>query len=303
MNCIVTGGLGFIGSHLVDELVARGHQVYVVDNLSTGSKDNANSHAIYEINDILNYEWLSAFIHKINPDWVFHLAALPRIQPSYEDPHLHEDVNVKGTINIAQICSDNNLKLKALVYSSSSSVYGNPLHFPTDETERVDPLSPYALQKYAAERYLHIFSERYKFPVVSLRYFNPYGPRSFNKKNPFNAYTSVVGIFNNQAQSNQPLTITGDGLQERDFIHIKDLALANIVVAENIAMTNGNVYNVGRGKTISILNLAKLFNKPYVFIPERQGEAKVTHADITALSGLGWTPTISIEDAILSGNL
>jgi len=263
MKCIVTGGLGFIGSHIVDLLIEKGCKVYVIDNLSTGSIFNLNNRAEYEINDILNVEFLIEYFHKIKPDWIFHTAALPRIQPSFDEPISHDEVNVRGTINVLNACK--NTPFKALVFSSSSAVYGTPIKVPTDETEQINPLSPYALQKYTAERYLHIIGERNNMPIVSLRYFNPYGPRSFNKKNPYNAYTSVVGIFNNQKNHGEPLTITGDGLQKRDFIHVKDVAHANLVVAEKICVSKNNVYNVGLGDCISILDLAKYFNYNYIF--------------------------------------
>lgn len=246
MKCIVTGGLGFIGSYVVDKLIEKGHTVFVIDNLSTGSMSNQNSNATYEIKDILDNSFLFPFFKSINPDWVFHLAALPRIQPSFDDPVLHDEVNVRGTLNVLE--SVKNINIKALVFSSSSAIYGTPVEFPTTENAAIDPLSPYALQKYAAERYLHILCLRNKIPVVSLRYFNPYGKRSFNPKNPFNAYTSVVGIFANQKKNSLPITVTGDGLQERDFIHVKDVAEANVLVAEKIQHTNQKVYNVGYGE-------------------------------------------------------
>jgi len=301
MICIVTGGLGFIGSHIVDLLIEQSHKVFVVDNLSTGSIHNLNDQAEYEINDILNLNFLTEYFKKINPDWIFHTAALPRIQPSYEDPILHDDVNVRGTLNVLEACKT--INIKALVYSSSSAVYGTPTMIPTDENAAISPLSPYALQKYAAERYLHILGEKYNIPLVSLRYFNPYGPRSFNKKNPFNAYTSVVGIFTNQKSENKTLTITGDGSQERDFIHVKDVARANLLAAEKIQLTDKNVYNVGYGECISILQLAKLFNHPYTFVPERLGEAKITHANIDAMKSLGWMPKYQLNKFITENSL
>ena len=301
MKCIVTGGLGFIGSHVVDKLIENEHSVYVIDNLSTGSLNNQNHNAKYEIKDILNKSFLQSFFNIIKPDWIFHLAALPRIQPSFDDPFTHDEVNVIGTLNIFEAIK--NVQIKALVFSSSSSVYGTPNEIPTNELAPIDPLSPYALQKYAAERYLHILGLKNNIPVVSLRYFNPYGLRSFNPKNPFNAYTSVVGIFANQKKNKTPLTITGDGLQERDFVNVKDVAEANILVAEKIHLSNQQVYNVGSGHKISILELTKLFKTDYLFLPERKGEAKVTYAYISKLRYLGWNPKYSLEEFIEKGNI
>jgi len=301
MKCIVTGGLGFIGSSLVDELIENGHIVYVIDNLSTGSLDYQNEKANYEIKDILDRTFLFSFFEQIKPDWVFHLAALPRIQPSFDDPIQHDEVNVRGSINV--IDAVKNIGIKALVFSSSSAIYGTPTEFPTSEKAAINPLSPYALQKYAAERYIHILANRLTLPVVSLRYFNPYGPRSFNKKNPFNAYTSVVGIFANQFKNNLPITITGDGLQERDFIHVRDVASANILVAEKIEITNQNVYNVGYGEKISILELGKMFGNNYVFLPEREGEARITHANISELQKLGWNPRYKLNESLILNDI
>lgn len=300
MKCIVTGGLGFIGSHLVDLLIRKGHSVHVIDNLSTGSMDNKNTNAEYKIESILKLDFLIPYFKHINPDWVFHLAALPRIQPSFDHPEDHDDANVRGSLNI--LTAVKNISIKALVYSSSSAVYGTPEEVPTTESAMINPLSPYALQKYTAERYLHILALRNNIPVVSLRYFNPYGPRSFNPNNPFNAYTSVIGIFGNQVRNGTALTVTGNGSQERDFIHVSDVAEANILVAEKIEETNQNVFNVGSGKTISILKLAKLFNTEYIFIPERNGEARITHADIGKLNKLGWFPKYSLEESIKNKN-
>jgi UDP-glucose 4-epimerase len=295
-KCLVTGGLGFIGSNLVDKLVEKGHQILVVDNLSTGDIKYANKRADYEILDILQQPKLAGVIEKFSPDWVFHLAALPRIQPSFEDPISHDEANVRGCLSLIESCRGR--KIEALVYSSSSSVYGTPIVCPTPEDAAIAPLSPYALQKYAGERYLHIFGEKWSIPVASVRYFNVYGPRSFNLKNPFNPYTSVVGIFQNLVDQGKRLTITGDGQQERDFVHVWDVAYANICVAESIKVARDRVFNVGTGEKISILQLAKLFEKEYVFVPERPGEARITHADTRALRSLGWEVTVPLLEAI-----
>ena len=295
-KCLVTGGLGFIGSHLVDLLIQNQHKVWVVDDLSTGSSDNTNPNAEYEIHSICDAVFMEKIMSEIKPDWVFHLAALPRIQPSFDEPILHDEVNVHATIKL--LLASKNLNIEAFVFSSSSAVYGNPDELPTSENSSINPLSPYALQKYAAERYVHILGDRNNLPVVSLRYFNPYGPRSFNKKNPFNAYTSVVGIFHNQLSKGQAMTITGDGLQERDFIHVYDVANANLIVAQKIKKSQMQVFNVGTGNCMSILDLSEKFNAPRIFIPERKGEAKITLSNSDKLKRIGWQPLISIEDAI-----
>lgn len=301
-KCLVTGGLGFIGSNLVDRLVTLGHEVVVIDDLSTGKKENSNISATYDYFSILNFERLTKVIREIQPNWIFHLAAWPRIQPSFEDPIGHDEVNVRGCINLIRACMGI-ASIEAIVNSSSSSVYGDPVMYPTPESAEISPLSPYALQKYAGERYIHILGERAGLPIASVRYFNVYGPRSFDKANPFNAYSSVVGIFHNQVKTGNSITITGDGSQERDFVHVLDVAKANICVAQNISKAVNQVFNVGTGKTISILELAKLFKAEYKFIDSRKGEAIITHANCDKLKELGWNIDIQLVDAINLGNI
>ena len=292
MLSVVTGGLGFIGSHVAELLVAQGGRVVVVDNLSTGSEQNRVEGAEYRIEslDDTPQDLLQA------ADYVFHLAALPRIQPSFTDPVLHEQANVILTIQLLlRLAGSPNLK--KLVFSSSSAVYGTPEQTPTTEAAAISPLSPYALEKYSAEQHCLILGEFNRIPVIALRYFNPYGPRSFNTNNPFNAYSSVVGIFANQKTAGQPLTITGDGLQSRDFIHVRDVARANLAAA--VSPLTGRVYNVGAGTTLPILEVAKLFDHPYSFVAERPGEARVTHADISRIQqDLDWAPTLTLEQAM-----
>lgn len=289
---LVTGGCGFIGSHVVDLLIEEGWQVHVVDNLSTGDKSNGNSKATYTYDDLLNVS--KGALAKYN--YVFHLAALPRIQPSFEQPIEHEKANVIVTIDLLKKLKDSP-NLKKLVYSSSSSVYGDPKELPTTEGVQIAPLSPYALQKYTAEQYALILGKRYGLKVNALRYFNVYGPRSFNKKNIYNAYSSVVGIFAEQVKNGEKLTITGDGSQSRDFVHVKDVARANLLAA--LSDKHGQVYNIGAGKPITVIDLARQFGVHYVFIPERKGEAKITWADIKKIKDeLGWEPQISLTKAI-----
>ena len=294
MHAVVTGGAGFIGSNLTDELIKRGFQVTIIDDLSTGQRSNLNPKARLVEGSICDLKLMQSVLPEA--DYVFHLAALPRIQPSFEDPLGHEEVNVVGTINCL-LALKGSSRLKKFVYSASSACYGTPTELPTTETALISPLSPYALQKYSAEQYALMLGERYEIPVVALRYFNVYGPRSFNEKNPFNAYSSVIGIFNHQKGAGKPLTVTGDGSQERDFVHVFDVVQANILGATSDK--HGQVYNVGAGKTISILELANLYNSEIVFTPERKGEARVTWANNTKLrTELGWKPSVSLEQGL-----
>lgn len=289
----MTGGAGFIGSHVVEALVAEGYDVRVLDNLSTG--DASYVHPAAELIEVdLGAD--AGWNHLLRgTEVVFHLAALPRIQPSFDDPLMHERANVVATINCVLACRE--AGVARLVYSSSSSVYGDPVQLPTPEDELIAPLSPYALQKYSGERNCLLLGNRYGIAVVCLRYFNVYGPRSYNERNPFNAYSSVVGIFSRQRAQGVPLTITGDGLQERDFVYVTDVARANVLAARSDAA--GAVYNVGSGETISLLALAKLFEHPYDFVDERKGEARVTWAETTLIRReLDWEPTVPLREGI-----
>jgi UDP-glucose 4-epimerase len=301
MRCLVTGGLGFIGSHVVEALLQREHDVLVIDDCSTGTLDNQQPGASNRVLD-LTTEAAAKAIAEYRPEWVFHLAALPRIQPSFDEPEIHEFVNVTGTIRLHQTLAQVG-SVEALVNSSSSAVYGNATEVPTTEAADIQPLSPYALQKYAAERYLHILATRSDLPVVSLRYFNPYGPRSYNPANTFAAYSPVLGIFDHQVASGRPVTVTGDGSQRRDFIHVADVAEANVVAAENIERSRDEVYNVGTGVHRSILEVAKVLSDDIEHIEARRGEALITCADPAKLRALGWEPKIELAEAVERGLL
>ncbi|PZM79899.1 MAG: NAD-dependent dehydratase [Candidatus Margulisiibacteriota bacterium] len=293
MNCLVTGGAGFIGSHVVDLLVSQGHQVTIIDNLLTGDTKNLNPRASLIKADMRDLEQIKP--HFKNIDFVFHLAALPRIQPSFDDPVEHEEVNVIGTINCLLAAKGNNIK--KLVYSSSAACYGSPEELPTSENAKISCLSPYALQKYAGEQYCMILGERYGIPTIALRYFNAYGPRSFSDKNPQNAYTSVIGIFKRKKDNGEPLLITGDGEQTRDFVHVHDIARANYAAATSDKVYE--IYNVGCGESYSINHIAKLFKAPYEHIPERQGEARTTISNIDKIRrDLNWSPSINLEKGL-----
>jgi UDP-glucose 4-epimerase len=290
MQCLVTGGAGFIGSHVADFLLAHGFDVVVLDNLSTGRRENVHPQATFVQADITRYEQLEQYCRDC--DYLFHLAALPRIQPSFEDPVGHDRVNVHGTLNLLLACR--NTRLKKFVYSSSSAVYGTPDIVPTAEDAPIRCENPYALHKYAAEQYCLMLGKRYGIPVVSLRYFNVYGPRSYNPEDMFNAYSPVIGIFLHRAANHQPLSITGDGKQSRDFIHVADIAAANLAAARS--MQTGEVYNVGFGRTYAILDIARRIAQDYEFVPERPGEARRTLADIGKIKRkLGWQPQIDLD--------
>jgi UDP-glucose 4-epimerase len=233
-------------------------------------------------------------------DCIFHLAALPRIQPSYIDIKEHLNANVNESIHIVELMISES-HFPKFIYSSSSAIYGTPEQIPTTEDAKINCLSPYAFQKYEVEMYLELLSKRYnRLDYACLRYFNPYGPRSYNSKNPLNAYSSVVGIFLNQAKNKLPLQITGDGLQQRDFIHVRDIVRANYYSALIEGQINSSI-NLGMGETLSVLDLAKKISTNIKFIEKREGESDITLADITkAKKVLNWKPEISLNEYIKS---
>lgn len=290
---VVTGGAGFIGSHIVDALVEEGHEVVVLDNLSTGREGNVNPAARLVHMDLVEPIDLGKTFK--GAAGVFHVAALPRIQPSFMRPMEHHRANIDATLNV--LAGMEEAQCRRLVYSSSSSCYGNPTEFPTTENAKVQLLNPYALQKFASEQYALLLAERYSIRTVALRYFNVYGPRSFNPDNPDNAYSSVIGIFKHHSSRGGRISVTGSGNQKRDFVHVKDVARANLMAMRSDI--EADVFNVGGGNTQSINDVAALFADEWDYIEERKGEAEITWASIDKIrNGLGWKPVITIDAAI-----
>lgn len=290
MKIIVTGGAGFIGSHIVDALAAGGADVHIVDTLATGKREHVNPAATLHEVDIRDFENLAPVFK--GAERVFHLAALPRVQPSIQDPRTTNDVNVTGTVNVLVAARD--AGVKRLVYSASSSAYGDQDKLPFTEDMEPHPISPYALQKYIGESYARLFSELYDLETVSLRYFNVYGPRIVVE----GAYALAVGRFLEQRSKGQPLTIVSDGTQSRDSTHVRDVVRANLMAAESGRVGRGEVINIGGGEDHTVLELAALIGGPTVFIEPRV-EPKHTRADITkAKELLGWEPRVSFEEGI-----
>ena len=290
MKSLVTGGAGFIGSHLVDYLLEKGAEVTIVDNLSTGSGDNINTGARF-IEDDINNENFSSYLQGC--DFVFHVAALPRISPSFDQRFEHHVANIDGTLNVIEACMRQGVK--KIVYSGSSAVYGQPEETPTPESCLIAPLNPYSLQKFTAEQYGLLIGRHIGLPFVSLRYFNPYGPRSYNPENEYSAYSSVIGIFQHRVANGEPLDVTGDGSQLRDFIHVRDLAHANVCAA--MSETDFGIFNVGFGKARAVIEIANMLSSKINFIHPRAGEASITLADISlAREHLSWEPTIDVVD-------
>jgi UDP-glucose 4-epimerase len=282
------GGAGFIGSNLVDKLIKQGHDVIVLDNLSTGKIENVNKKANFKNVDITNLKQIMPYFKDI--DYVFHLAALARVQPSIIDPIKTHNTNVTGTLNILWASYTN--KIKKVIFSSSSSVYGDN-YLPLVETFKPNPKSPYALHKYIGELYCRMFSSIYKLPTISLRYFNVYGPRQKEE----GAYALVIAKFLRQKREGKPMTITGDGTQTRDFTHILDVVNANILAMKS-GLMNGDIVNIGGGNNISVNKIAKLIGGKIKYIKPRL-EPHDTLADIKkAKEELGWKPKVKIKKGI-----
>ena len=250
-KAIVTGGAGFIGSHLVDELIKQGVEVTILDNLSTGKKENINPKAEFIECDIFKDTYGDLIFLLNGADTVFHLAAKTTVQESIEKPSLYNNINVVGTLNLLEAAAA--MKVKRFIFSSSSSVYGNA-KVPTSEDHPLNPISPYALNKLIGEQYCKLYSEIYNIDTVCLRYFNVYGDRMNNE-----GYKLVFPIFKEQILNNKPLTINNNGEQRRDFIHVNDVVRANILVAKHSNNFNGDIYNVGNGKNYSINEIADMF--------------------------------------------
>tara|TARA_R100000315_G_C5227948_1_gene138980 strand:+ start:618 stop:1562 length:945 start_codon:yes stop_codon:yes gene_type:complete len=247
-NCLVTGGAGFIGSKIVDKLINEGHYVRVIDDLSSGSQYNLNPQAEFYKVDISEHPFLDMFQ---DIDVVFHLAAFPRVEPSIDDPIRAHRINVNGTLNVLKACVD--YDVKRLVFTSSSAVYGEA-KTPTTEDHPTNPMSPYALNKLIGEQYCKLFSDIYNLQTVCLRYSNAYGENQPTE----GPYCNVMGIFQQQKMESKPMTIVGDGEQRRDFIHVDDIAEANLQAAfTNKISFLGDIFNIGYGENYSVNEIAE----------------------------------------------
>jgi|688.fasta_scaffold13682_5 UDP-glucose 4-epimerase len=272
MKCLVTGGAGFIGSNLVDSLIDQNNEVVIWDNLSTGKKENLNPKARFFRYNVSEEHDLEKF------DVIFHLAAEPRIQPSFQKPVLTHESNVTGTLKILEYAAKTQAKV---VFAGSSSVYHDIY------------ANPYSFTKHVGEEYCALFNRVYGVSVAIARFFNVYGHRQLDE----GAYATVIGIFAKQFKNKLPLTITGNGEQRRDFTHVQDIVSGLIAMSKQ--HHNATVFNLGTGKNYSINELAKMFKHDYVYIPKRPGEADTTLADLsTSTKVLGYRPTINLEEYI-----
>lgn len=299
---LVTGGAGFIGSHLVDRLLSEGFDVWVLDDFSAGRmeniahyKDAKNFHLVK--GDIRDY----AVVNKVvkNVDAIFHEAALVDVALSVKDPLLFDDVNVDGTLNLLKASLNSNVK--RFIFASSAAVYGDLKPAKKKENMRLNPISPYGISKMAAENYIQVFDELYGLETVCLRYFNVYGPRQVFTS----SYSGVITSFINRLLKDQPPIVNGDGKQTRDFVHVDDVVSANLL-ALDCENATGEVFNIASGVTTSIhelaevlLRLANVTSSTPIFAEPRQGDIKHTSADIRkAEELLGFQPKIKLEDGL-----
>jgi UDP-glucose 4-epimerase len=291
---LVTGGAGFIGSHLVDRLLAEGHSVAAIDNLACGSDANlvdAKKNPAFSLHvaDVADSTAIAPLFD--DADWVFHLAALADIVPSIQQPMAYHRANVDGTIAVLEAART--AKVKRFFYAASSSCYGIPDTYPTPETAEMRPMYPYALTKMLGEQYVMHWAQTYQMPAVSLRFFNVYGPRARTN----GTYGAVFGVFLAQKLAGLPYTVVGDGTQTRDFTYVSDVVEAILCAAKS--SVSGMSMNVGSGNTYSVNRLVELLGGPITHIPKRPGEPDCTFADTQLIrKTLGWAPKISFDEGI-----
>ncbi len=292
---LVTGGAGFIGSHLVDRLLAEGRCVRVLDNFVVGRRSNLDQHAgnpALEIIECNIADKAAVVAACVDVQRIFHLAARADVVPSIQEPEAYFRANVDGTFAMLEGARIH--AVKRVVYVASSSCYGIPDVYPTAETSAADVRYPYALTKYLGEQLVMHWARTYRLPCASVRFFNVYGPRARTS----GTYGAVFGVFLAQLLSGQPLTIVGDGEQTRDFTFVSDAVDALVTVANSEKV--GEIYNAGSGKPVSVNELVRLLGSPAtVNIPKRPGEPDCTWADITKIrTELGWEPKVAIADGV-----
>jgi UDP-glucose 4-epimerase len=301
MKALVTGGAGFIGHHLVRTLLDRGDEVVVIDNFSTGHAGRLDSRAVFVEGDIRDRVLVTRLFAEAKFDVVFHTAALARIQPSIKDPVTTHDVNVTGTLNVLRAAAESGVR--RVVYSSSSSIYGNQESLPFHEGMIPNPQNPYAMQKWMGEELCRLFSNVYGLDTACLRYFNVYGPGMIAE----GAYCTVLSIFLRQADRRERLTIIGDGGRRRDFTHVRDIVAGNLAAADAAGRFDGDAFNLGFSSNVSVREVAERilaahglsWEEGTVMLPDRPGEALATLADRSkAGRALRWEPRVGFDEGL-----
>lgn len=298
-RALVTGGAGFIGSHLAEGLLKHGYQVRVLDNFATGRRDNlaqvANDIELME-GDVRNLTTVRTAVR--NVDVVFHEAALPSVERSVKNPLESNEVNIAGTLNVLVAARDANVG--RVVYAASSAAYGNTLSLPKEESMTPDPLSPYAIGKLAGEQYMKVFTELYGLSTVSLRYFNVFGPR----QDPTTQYAGVIAKFTTCALEGKPYPVYGDGEQSRDFTYVENVVLSNLLAAE-ATLDHSPLLNIAYGERTTLNQILKMLNEvtkqnlPAHYGPERAGDVRHSHANLErAKKVLGYAPTVDVREGL-----
>lgn len=291
MRILITGGAGFIGSHIADYFIEKGDEVVVLDNLSSGKKENLSKKTKLIIGSVTDKEILEKAVKGV--DCIFHLAAVVSVPLSFQKPKLCMKVNVDGTKNVLEAALKNNVK--KVIFSSSAAVYGNNLHTPLKEDEPHKPLSPYADSKVKGEKLCIEYSKK-GLKTCVLRYFNVYGIR----QDPKSPYSGVITLFSEKAKKSEDITIYGDGLQTRDFINVSDIVQANVLAMEKLE----GIYNVARGEEITIKKLAEEIirisksNSKIIYKAPREGDIKQSLADITKIKQIGFRPKVSLIEGL-----
>ncbi|MEB7847935.1 NAD-dependent epimerase/dehydratase family protein [Staphylococcus equorum] len=301
MKILITGGAGFIGSHLAEYFINSNHEVFILDNLSTGHRSNVSfiDDLHFIENDVTNKTLVQDLIKKEKFDIVIHLAAVVSVVETINNPILSQKVNIDGTLNILEANRQYNENLKKFVFASSAAVYGNTKGLPKQVETFIDPESPYAIEKYAGEQYTKLYNKLYGLPTTALRFFNIYGPR----QDPSSPYSGVLSIMHNKFQNDESFKFFGDGEQTRDFVYVKDLVQAVSIIINN-DNANGGIYNLGTGKPLSLLQMFDEFKKTYSktvdynFTEARSGDIKHSYAEIDDLKALGYTPKYSVEEGL-----
>jgi nucleoside-diphosphate-sugar epimerase len=291
IKILVTGGAGFIGSHLVKRLINSGFDVVVIDNLSTGKEKNIHPKASFHKIDICNEKKIRPLFKGVS--YVFHLAALPRIQRSIEYPKETHRSNVEGTLNV--LLASREMGVKRFIYASSSSVYGQQISLPLKENFVPNPISPYAVQKLVGEYYCKVFSKIYNLETVVLRYFSVYGPY----QNEQDYYATVIPKFFKLKKESMPLIIYGDGNESRDFTYIDDVVESMLLSLKSNLIGNGEIINICFGKGVSINQVADIIGGKRIYCKARKGEPKHTLGDNSlAKKLLGWHPIIGLKEGL-----
>jgi len=296
MRILVTGGAGFIGSHVTDAFVAEGHDVAVLDDLSTGRMENVNPAARFHEVDLRDEEAVEQVFVEERPECVSHQAARAQVRESMEKPVLYAEVNIIGSLNLLQACRRHGVK-KVIYASTGGAVYGEPEYLPVDEEHPVNPLDPYGASKHHVEHYLYLYQANWGLPYTILRYPNVYGPR----QDPYGE-AGVVAIFSQKMISRGKPLINGSGEQERDFVYAGDIAQANVLA---VSKGNGGIYNIGTGVGTSINDVFRLlreatgFDGEEIHGPGKPGEVyKVFLNAARARKELNWAPKVSLEEGL-----